>query len=104
MRIVLDTNIMLSALLWRGTPYRLFAVIRGRPSVRLFKSATLLAELADVPSRPMAAGWLALIDRSLQDVLADYTIAADVVTPRATPTVVVADPDDDHVVAATVVA
>jgi len=29
-RIVLDTNVVLSALLWRGTPYRLLEGIRQR--------------------------------------------------------------------------
>jgi len=48
MRIVLDTNVVMSALLWRGTPYRLLAAIRQRPSAQLFSSTALLEELADV--------------------------------------------------------
>jgi predicted nucleic acid-binding protein len=47
-RIVLDTDVVLSALLWRGIPYRLLDAIRQRPSVQLFSSATLLEEPADV--------------------------------------------------------
>jgi predicted nucleic acid-binding protein len=31
-RIVLDTNVVLSALLWRGTPYRLLDAIQQRNS------------------------------------------------------------------------
>ncbi len=42
MRIVLDTNVVMSALLWRGTPYQLLAAIRQQPSVRRFRSAALL--------------------------------------------------------------
>ncbi|MFN8773012.1 MAG: hypothetical protein ACK5ZQ_08590, partial [bacterium] len=34
-RIVLDTNVVLSALLWRGTPYRLLATIGQRSSIQL---------------------------------------------------------------------
>ena len=48
MRIVLDTNVVLSALLWRGTPYRLLEAFRQRSDVQLVSSATLLEELADV--------------------------------------------------------
>jgi predicted nucleic acid-binding protein len=44
-RIVLDTNVALFALLWRGTPYRLFQTIRRQEHVRLFTSAVLLEEL-----------------------------------------------------------
>jgi len=103
-RIVLDTNVVLSALLWRGTPHRLREVIRLHPNAKLFTSAVLLAELADVLSRPVAARRLALIGRGVQEVLADDTIAADVVTPLATQAVIAADPDDDHVIAAAVAA
>jgi len=60
-RIVLDANVALSALLWRGTSHRLREANRAQPSVQLFTSAMLLAELADVLSRPLAARWLALI-------------------------------------------
>lgn len=101
-RIVLDTNVVLSVLLWRGTPHRLIEAVRVHRSAQLFTSAILLAELVDVLSRPMAAKRMALIGRGLQDVLADYTIVADVVTPLAIPSVIAADPDDDHVIAAAV--
>lgn len=49
MRIVLDTNMALSALLWRGTPYQLLEAIRQRGDVQFVSSAALLEELADVP-------------------------------------------------------
>ncbi|KAB2844806.1 MAG: PIN domain-containing protein [Burkholderiales bacterium] len=44
MRVVLDTNVVLSALLWRGTPYRLLIAIRHRDEARLFSSPALLEE------------------------------------------------------------
>jgi len=53
-RIVLDTNVVLSALLWRGTPYRLLDAIRNRSEARLFSSPALLDELAEVLTRPSA--------------------------------------------------
>lgn len=55
MRIVLDTNVVLSALLWRGTPYRLLDAIRLRGEIRLITSPALLSELADVLSRASLA-------------------------------------------------
>ncbi len=47
-RIVLDTNVVISALLWRGTPYRLFELVRVRDDIKLFASTPLLEELAEV--------------------------------------------------------
>lgn len=54
MRIVLDTNVVLSALLWRGTPHHLLATIGHCASVQLYSSTALLEELADVLTRVSA--------------------------------------------------
>jgi predicted nucleic acid-binding protein len=76
-RIVLDTNVALSA---------------------------LLEELADVLTRPSAAKRLALIDKTASAVLADYVDAIELVEPVTVPRVVVGDVDDDQVIAAVVAA
>jgi predicted nucleic acid-binding protein len=49
-RILLDTNVVMSAL-FGGKPY-LLEVIRQRGDVQLFSSTALLEELADVLARP----------------------------------------------------
>jgi uncharacterized protein len=103
-RIVLDTNVVLSALLWRGTPYVLLEAIRIHPTIRLFTSATLLRELAEVLTRPMPGRRLALIGKSSREVLTDYVDAVDLVSPVSPPPAVSADADDDHVIAAAVAA
>ncbi len=100
MRIVLDTNVVLSALLWRGTPYHLLAAIAQRSSVQLYSSTALLEELADVLTRASASKRLALIGRSAREVLADYIVAIDLVEPACVPRVVERDVDDDQVIAA----
>jgi len=50
MRIVADTNIVVSALLWRGNPRRLLDAARDG-IIELFTSAVLLEELEEVLSR-----------------------------------------------------
>ena len=47
MRAVLDTNVVVAALLWRGPPHVLLEKVRDG-DLLLVSSATLLAELADV--------------------------------------------------------
>lgn len=44
MRLVLDTNVVFSGLLWRGTAYHLLAAIRQAPDVKLFCSAALIED------------------------------------------------------------
>jgi putative PIN family toxin of toxin-antitoxin system len=103
-RAVLDTNVVISALLWKGTPYRLLDTLRRQANTQIVTSAVLLEELAEVLTRPMAAKRLALIGRTAHQILTDYVDAVDLVSPVATPSVVPADADDDHVIAAAVAA
>lgn len=98
MRLVLDTGVVFSGLLWRGTVYQLLTALRRRPEVKLSSSATLFAELADVLSRPESAEQLSLIGKTAKDVLEDYASIVEFVEPaeisRTSP-----DPDDDAVLA-----
>ena len=100
MRLVLDTNVVFSGLLWQGPPYRVLDMVRQQPHLLLFSSAALLDELADVLTRPAATKRLALISKSAREVLADYVEVVDLVEPVEVPRVVPNDPDDDHVIAA----
>ncbi len=104
MRIVLDTNVVLSALLWRGTPYHLLSLVAERPGLRLYSTIALLDELADVLDRPTVAKRLESIGRGRSEVLADYLEAVDLVEPLSLPRIVPEDADDDQVIAAAVAA
>ena len=99
MRLVLDTNTVLSALLWRGTPYRLLQAIRHQhPSLQLYSSPVLLEELTDVITRPSFTQRLNSIGKTVRQVLADYIEIVELVEPLEVPRIV-RDPDDDHVLA-----
>ena len=104
MRVVLDTNVVMSALLWRGKPYLLLEAIRLRSDMQLYSSAALLEELADVLTRPSATKRLALIGKTMHEVLTDCVEAIALVEPAEMPRVVPSDADDDHVIAAAVAA
>jgi uncharacterized protein len=103
-RIVLDTNVVLSALLWHGTPYRLLATVVLRPDIYLYSSTALLNELADVLTRSSASKRLALLNRTAHDVLTDYADVIELMEPSSVPRVVAGDTDDDQVIAAAVAA
>ncbi len=98
MRLVLDTNVVISALLWRGTPYRLLEVIRQHEGLTLYSSPVLLEELTDVITRPAMTRRLATIGKTARELLADYLEATELVEPVDVPHIA-RDPDDDHVLA-----
>lgn len=51
MRAVIDTNVLLSALLWHGTPHALMEHVRSG-ALSMVSSPALLAELAEVIEPP----------------------------------------------------
>jgi putative PIN family toxin of toxin-antitoxin system len=103
MRGVADTNIVVSGLFWHGAPRQVYDAARsGR--LTLFTTATLLAELEDVLSRPKFAPRLQQAGVSAHDLVLDYSALATVVQPVAINPVILADPDDDAVLACGVAA
>jgi putative PIN family toxin of toxin-antitoxin system len=96
MRLVLDTNTVVSALLWEGIPKSLLVAIRDR-SMTLFTSPPLLAELADVLSRRKFEKQIAAALISSRQLLDLYARSAISVKPVPTPRIV-SDPDDDVVI------
>ena len=98
-RIVIDTNVVLSGLLWRGPPYDLLTHVSQNSSMQLFSSQVLLDELADVLTRPSPAKRLKLINKTAREVLADYVRAVTVLQPPPLAQPVCRDSDDDEVLA-----
>ncbi len=104
MRLVLDTNTIVSGFLWKGQPHRLLNVAKTRRDITLYTSPKLLAELADVLSRNKLAAAVAATRRLPDALMRQYLDIAQVVTPATVAPVIPADPDDDHVLACALVA
>ena len=98
MRLVLDTNVVLSGLLWRSHPRRLLDLAKEE-AVSLYTSSTLLDELADVLSRGKWTAMLATRQTHAAYLMQRYGVLATMVRPERVGRVVAADPDDDHVLA-----
>lgn len=103
MRVLLDTNVVVSALIWGGLPDRLIqAAIDGE--IELVTSPVLMTELRDVLARPHLAARLTHNRFTVEQAIALYARLAIHVSPLLTPIVIAADPDDDHVLACAVAA
>lgn len=84
-RLVLDTNVVVAALLWNGVPQQLLAHAMADPRVRLFSSPVLLAELAHTLGYAKLAPRIAAHRTSAEQLVARYTALVSLVIPASTP-------------------
>lgn len=96
MRLVLDTNVVASAILWGGTPRLLLQAARDK-RVELFTSTAMLAELTDILGRRKFARKIAASQLTIDQLVDGYAQLAALVRPVATPRIA-PDPDDDVVI------
>lgn len=96
MRVVLDTNVVASALLWGGVPRLLLQAGREK-RVDLFTSAALLAELTDILARRKFSKKIAASTLTVDQLVDRYAALAALVRPTPTPRIA-RDPDDDVVI------
>ena len=98
LRLVADTNVVVSALLWHGAPHRLFGAIQTE-ELSFYASRTLLAELADVLPRRKLARAVHASGKSASALVADYRGLVQLVEPRMLRRPASRDLDDDAVIA-----
>ena len=99
MRVVLDANTLVSAILSpHGPPRRLLDDARAQV-FELCSSPVLMAELLDVVSREKFAQRLAAAGLTPIGIVGEIRRLATMATPTDVPRVVVDDADDDHVLA-----
>lgn len=96
MRLVLDTNVVASAMLWGGNPKLLLQAGRENRA-KLFTGVALLTELEDVLTRPKFASKIAASMLTADQLVARCAELAIVVRPLPVPRIA-PDPDDDVVI------
>ena len=103
MRAVLDTNVLLSGLLWHGAPHKLLEQVRAG-GLTLISSPALLAEFSKVIGRKKFKAILARSHASSRRLLEKIRLLAEIVDPPPLSAPVSRDPDDDAVLALAVAA
>lgn len=100
-RAVFDTNIIISGRLWSGSPRAaLLAAYQGQ--IQLVISEAMIDELKDVISRPKFSKRLQTINQTADDIVTDHLRFTEVIEAVSLPPTVLADLDDDHVLACAV--
>ena len=99
MRLVLDTNVVVSGLIWSGPPRQLLDLAQDG-HIELFSSDVLLDELASVLERDKFVSFLESRAVTPAFLMQRYGMLATVVRPDRVGRIVPTDADDDHVIAA----
>jgi len=98
MRVVLDTNVLVSGLFWQGASHALIDHIT-QGTLTLVTSPILLAELNETLAKPRLAAILKRSHTAPERVLADLQRLAELIDPPPLTEPVCRDPDDNHVLA-----
>jgi putative PIN family toxin of toxin-antitoxin system len=103
-KLVVDTNVLMSGAAWTGTVSRLVDALLAGEAV-LCLSERLLAELADVLQREKFRTRLELCGQSATAILVRFREVAQMIEPTPMPVPAsLRDPDDVHVLACAVAA
>ncbi len=102
MRVVFDTNTIISALFWFGPPYHAQEAIRAGRAL-LLSSETLIAELEDALSKKKFVARFAAAGYTVQDAVTLHRELVKMVETEPLEKRVSRDEDDDAVLACAVV-
>ena len=100
-RVVADTNIVLSAYFWDGLPEKLLLLARTG-ECELLVTDQLIAELRTVLSRDKFERNFAATGVSLDQLISDYSALVKFVEAAEIPPTILEDPPDDQVLACAV--
>jgi putative PIN family toxin of toxin-antitoxin system len=97
MRLVIDTNIVVSALFWKGAPAQLFEALIAADDT-IFSSQLLVEELRLTLGKPKLAARVAAAGLTSDQLVERYRALCALVAPVALPHPIAPDPDDDWVI------
>jgi putative PIN family toxin of toxin-antitoxin system len=93
-RIVVDTNVMIAAVLWQGPPHRILQLAE-RGTVTLCVTLTMLEELENVLRRDKFRKHLQRRAATTEEIIASLLPLVELYEPTPAPNTVPADPDDE---------
>ena len=98
LRLVLDTNVVVSGLLWGGHSRRLFELALD-DTIALYSSPVLVEELRQTLHYAKLTKRITSLQTTAPALVAHYSAIVQLVVPQQVPRVIAQDADDDHVLA-----
>lgn len=100
-RVVVDTNLIISAFVWGGVPLRLFDQVVSL-QIPLLTSQSMVDELDTTLRKSKFEGRLEVRKLTVENILPRYTAVTELVNPASIPAGIVRDRKDQMIVAAAV--
>ncbi len=101
LRLVLDTNVVVSGLLWGGHSRRLLELALN-DTISLYSSPVLVDELSQTLHYAKLAKRITALQTTTHALVAHYSAMVTLVVPMQVPRVVAQDADDDQLLACAV--
>jgi uncharacterized protein len=99
MRVVIDTNTVISGFLWGSYPRQIIDLVRTQ-EITVYTSSFLLQELSEVLSRPKFSQRIqTVIEETTESLVNNYRNLVKIVENYQVEKIVINDPDDDQVLA-----
>ena len=100
---MLDTNVVVSGLLWGGHSRRLLELALDN-TISLYSSSTLVDELSQTLHYAKLTKRITALQTTVQALVAHYSAMVTLVVPQQVPRVIAQDADDDQMLACAVLA
>lgn len=94
MRVVVDTNVWISGLLWKGTPWHILRLAEEK-KIEIYATASMLEELETVLHYPRLQPRCLELGLEIVDLMVYATALLSLVKLERIEPVVITDPDDD---------
>jgi uncharacterized protein len=98
-RVVLDTNTLISGFFWGGIPWQVYTAALDEKYI-LLTSDALLAELSNVLQRPKFVPALNAIQKTAETIVNEHLLISESVIPIEVSAEIIRDPKDRIVLAA----
>lgn len=97
-RVVLDTNIIVSGMLWSGVPHKIVALAEQK-DLQIITSRARIDEFNEVLGRQKFSKRLEKIGKTPQQIVEKYLELAEIIAPAKSVPVVQEDPDATAILA-----
>lgn len=95
MRVIFDTNVLISAILWKGKAHELLTIIE-KTKVTLCFSEETVEEMRGVLNRNKFKNELTAVNVSVEEIISNLLLTAEVFElPKSAFELIKADPSDD---------